>query len=188
MRKLILVSALSFCVLICNSQIQSSKIDGGTVVLKLGYGVILNEGSSLKRDWVMLNDAKCPVQLNNVGISAVYGDSKYSFKPVGDISVSEPITAYEIHHVLYNVFGEHIKTLSNQEVIDISDKSSFGKYSSWYASENEVSEYLFVVSYVANVRTKSGTIWRYKANVIKEELEKIKITYEADYAPSENQK
>ena len=176
---LLLISIFSF------SQIQSSKADGGTVLTKLGYGITVNEGSTLKRDWITLNDPTCPVQLNNVGINTNYDDSRYSFRPVGEISVSEPIVAYEIHHVLYNVFGEYMQTLSNQQVKDISGTLSFGKYSSWYASENDVSEYFIVVSYVSNVRTKNGVIWKYKPKEIKEELNKTKINYEEGFVPKQ---
>jgi hypothetical protein len=168
-----------------NSQIQSLKTDGGSVITKLGYGISVNEGSNLKREWITLNDPKCPVQLKNVGINTFYTDSRYGFKSVGEVSVSEPITAYELHHILYNVFGEYIKTLSNQEVLDISESKSISKLSSWYASENEVSEFLFVVTYVANVRTLTGTIWKYNSQEIKAELNKIKINYEEGFSPKQ---
>lgn len=165
------------------SQITVTKIDGGSVITKLGFNININDGSTLIRDWIMLNDANCPVKLENVGINTSYTDRSYSFKPVGEILVTESIVAYEIHHVLYDVFGNHMKTLSNQEVADISDKKGFDKYSSWYANENNVSEYFIAVSYIANVRTKAGKVWRYKPVSVKEELQKLQITYEDSYVP-----
>jgi hypothetical protein len=126
------------------------------------------------------------MQIADVGIKTVYASPGYEFKPVGNVMAKEPITAYDLHHVLYNVFGEHIKTLSNQDVKDIEGTQEFSKYLSWYASENNISEYLICVSYVANVRTKEGTIWHYGYGPIKEQLNKLKIAFEEGYAPKED--
>ncbi len=167
------------------SQITVSKFEGGSVVTKLGMGINVNGSSTLKREWIVINNPKCPMKLSDaVGINVNYTGSGYKFVPVGNIVMAEPIVAYEIHHVLYNVFGQHIKTLSNLEIADLNETKGFDKYSSWYASENQVSEYLFCVSYVAYVRMKSGVIWRYNPDEIKQELSKIQIAYEEGYSPS----
>lgn len=186
MKKLIIVICYLILTKSANSQISTVKLNGGSVVTKLGYGISVNDNSTLTRDWVILNDATCPVQLNGVGVNVLYSENRYSFKPEGDLNISEPITAYEIHHVLYDVFGGHIKTLSNFEVQDLSQTSKFDKYSSWYASENQVSEYFICVSYVAKIRTQKGVIWRYNPLEIKSELKKIQLNYEEGFAPSSN--
>jgi hypothetical protein len=167
-------------------QITISKLSGGSVVTKLGMGISVNNGSSLSREWIVLNDTTSPLQLQGVGINTIYLPSEYDFQATGIVKVKEPIVAYEIHHVLYNVFGEHIKSLSNLNVLDISLPSELSKLSRWYANENEVREYLTCVSYVANVRTLSGKIWHYKPEIIKQELNKIQIAYEEGYSPSTN--
>jgi hypothetical protein len=167
------------------AQITTTKTDGGTVVTKLGMGIRVNDGSSLARQWIILNNEKCPLKLNNsVGINTVYNGNGYNFVASGGITVDEPISAYEIDFVLYDIFGEHIKTLDDTEITDMEKSTEFGKHSSWYATENQVSEYLYCVSYVAKVRTKSGVIWRYDASQIKQELNKIQIAYEESYSPS----
>lgn len=176
-----------FLLLICLSsnvfsQLAVNKINGGSVITKLGMGIKVNDGSTLTRDFIIINAANCPLQLSDVGINTAYTNS-YNFVPVGTIAPKEPITAYEVHHVLYNIFGEHIKTLSNQSITDINAATGFSKYSAWYASENNVSEYLICVSYVANVRTSNGTIWHYDYKGIQAELDKIKLKYDEDYVP-----
>lgn len=145
----------------------------------------VNKGSNLTREWVVLNDGSCPVQLaNSVGINTTYRDHSYRFTPTGNIETSEPITAYEVHHVLYNVFGEHLVTLSNMEIADIIGSSVMNKNVSWYATDNQINEYISCISYVANVKTKAGIIWRYNYLAIKHELNKIQIAYEENYRPS----
>jgi hypothetical protein len=170
------------------AQLTTLKVDGGTVVTKLGMGISVNTGSTLNRDWIIINDAKCPLQLDKVGINTIYGSSRYYFKPTGNIIPSEHIVAYDIYHILYDVFGKHMKSLSNLDVSELTAPTELGKSGSWYASENDVKEYFLCVSYVANVRTKEGVIWRYNPEDIKEVLSKIQIAYEDGYSPSNDEK
>lgn len=186
MKKTIIFVTLTLFSIFSQAQIQINKSDGGTVITKLGMGVKVNSGSSLNREMIVLNDAKCPLQLINVGVSTSYTGSSYSFTPTGSITAKEPIMAYEIHHVLYDVFGNHIKTLSNTEVCDVVVGTKEFPRASWYASENQVSEYLVCVSYVSNIRMKDGKIWRYEPKVIENELKNIEIKYDEGYAPKED--
>ena len=168
------------------SQLTVSRSDGGSVITKLSMGIKVNDGSSLKREFITINTTGCPVQFGDIGVTTMYSDPGYRFKPNGNFGTTEPIVAYEIHHVLYDVFGAHMTTLSNQDIIDIEGRKEFDRYSSWYASENDVSEYLVCVSYVANVRTMAGVIWRYNYKDIKAELDKLKIKFEEGYTPKKD--
>jgi hypothetical protein len=164
------------------SQLDVKKVNGGSVITKLGMGIKVNEGSTLSREFITINSPSCPLQLTDVGINTAYANS-YSFVPVGNITPRESITAYEVHHVLYDVFGRHIKTLSNQTIKDINAPTIFDKYSSWYASENNVSEYFICVSYVADVRTANNVIWHYDSKEMQSELNKIKLKFDESFEP-----
>jgi hypothetical protein len=182
MKKMLLI-CLPLLSLVAHSQITVVKSEGNSVVTELGYGIKVNDGSTLKRERYTINDVNCPIQLHDIGVETIYSDRSYSFKPSGKFSITEPIVAYEIHHLIYNVFGEYIKTLSNQEVKDIDNDRELRKLSSWYASENNVREYFICVSYVANVRTKTNKLWHFNYLAIKEQLQKVKIDFEEDYIP-----
>ena len=186
MKAINLLIVFSLFSLLSFAQIQVGKKDGGSVVTKLGLGVKVNDGSSLNREYVILNDANCPVQLTDAGIETSYGERSYAFKPIGTLSVKEPIAAFEVNFVLYDVFGEHIKTLSGKEITDVGSNANLSKIGSWYATENQVSEYLICVGYVAKVRTQKGTIWSYDYKAIKEQLEKLKIAFEESYKPKKD--
>ena len=168
------------------SQLTVVKKEGSSVVTKLGMGIKVNDGSSLKREYTTINDPSCPIQLNDVGVETSYGSSNYSFRPIGNLTTKEPIAAYEVVHLIYNVFGEHMKSLSNKEITDIDGQKDFSKYSSWYASENNASEYLICVSYVSNVRTKGGKLWHYNFKALKDQLNKLEITFEEGYDPKKD--
>lgn len=187
------ISIIPICLLFCslsNAQLTTSKVNGGTVVTKLSSNIKVNDGSTLTREWIVINDEKCPIQLKDVGINSVYisGDG-YQFKVIGTLNTLEPIAAYEIHHVLYDVFGGHLTSLNSIDIKDINGPIDLSQSrGNWNPSENEVSEYLSCVSYVAAVRTSNGVIWRFKPELIKQELSKIQIAYEEGYSPSPEKK
>ncbi len=142
----------------------------------------LNMESSLSRDWIILNDTACPIQLSNsVGINTIYKDRSIRFIPMGSIKTLQPITAFEIVYVLYDVFGEHLLSLSNVEIADIESSKLLKNGDSWYATDNQVAEYYTCVSFVMKVRTKDGIIWNYDPLSISKELGKIEITYKKEY-------
>jgi len=186
MEKIILASIILLYSIPSFSQLTVDKKEGSSVVTKLSMGIKVNDGSTLKREYTTINDASCPVQLNGVGIETSYASSSYAFKPIGNLIANEPIAAYEVVHLIYNVFGEHMKSLSNTEIIDINGQKDFSKYSSWYASENNVSEYLICVSYVSNVRTQSGKLWHYNFKALKDQLNKLEIAFDEDYVPKKD--
>lgn len=186
MKKVTILAILLTCYSYSYSQLTVNKKEGSSVITKLGMGINVNDGSSLTREYTTINDESCPIQLNDVGIETSYGSSKYSFKPIGSLTTKEPIVAYEVVHLIYNVFGEHMKSLSNKEVTDINGKKEFSKYISWYASENNVSEYLICISYISKVRTKSGIIWHYNFKALKEQLNKLEVIFEEGYIPKKD--
>lgn len=186
MKKIILIISILFYSFQSFSQLIVDKKEGSSVVTKLTMGIKVNDGSTLKREYTTINDTNCPIQMVDVGIETSYAASRYEFKPIGLLKSKEPIVAYEVVHLIYNVFGEHMKSLSNTEIIDFEGQKDFSKYSSWYASENNVTEYLICVSYVSNVRTKSGKIWHYNFKALKEQLNKLEIVFEEGFVPKKD--
>jgi hypothetical protein len=185
MKKIITICLVLAINIQTKAQIIMTRSEGSSVTTKLGYGIIVNKGSTLKREKIILNDSNCPVQLNDVGIETVFTD-KYSFNPSGNFTAKEPISAVEVVHILYDVFGEHIKTLSNSEINDIEGIHELAKSGSWYASENNVSSYFICVSYIANVRTKNGQLWHCDFKAIKEHILKLKMEFNETYLPKKD--
>ena len=116
--------------------IDVKTTDGGSVATELGYGIKINKNSTLRRSWVVLNDPSCPIQLFNAGINTQYSDSNYNYVPTGSVKTSKAITALEIRYLLYDVFGNHMKTLSITEVADVAAKAEvqlkdIGSWRAW---------------------------------------------------------
>ncbi|MCF8146565.1 MAG: hypothetical protein K9N21_21870 [Deltaproteobacteria bacterium] len=78
---------------------------------------------------------------------------------------------------MYDVFGDHMKTLSATGVTDAAANAEIPlkEMGRWRAWEDEVSELLTVVVFVAQVRTVDGMVWRYQDKPISEELNRVKL-------------
>ena len=149
--------------------------------------VKLNERSSLHRTWTVLNDPSCPVQLIGAGIATSYQPSGYSgrylFRATGSAKTSKTVQALQIRYLLYDVFGTHLRTLSNIEVTDLPAGATYilSESGDWSASETEVSQLLTVVAFVAQVRGEDGSVWRYSQKAIEEELGRVRLTVEGAF-------
>jgi hypothetical protein len=176
-RTVVVAIAVLVTVTAMGQELKTEVVDGGPAVTDLGYNVQVNKGSTLHRSFAIINDPSAPIQLAGTGVNTRYGRDRYSFVPVGTVSPSEALTAFEVRFVLYDVFGNRLKTLSAMHVTDMPGGSSIGiaDIGSWYAFEAEVSELLTVAAFVANVRTASGKVWRANEKKVTEELEKLNL-------------
>jgi hypothetical protein len=84
-----------------------------------------------------------------------------TYKTQTTIQVQQPIVAVEIRHILYDVFGDHMQNLSNVEAKDFSVGPSTleGTWSAY--RENDITEHLTTVTYVAAVRLSDGKTWKF---------------------------
>jgi hypothetical protein len=154
-----------------------SRESGGSIQTPLGYGITVNKESTLTREWVTFHDPALPADVaGTVGIKTVYesergsGDYKYSTRL--NIEAREPVAAIEVRFLLFDIWGNHIKTLSLTQVADISDKKELT--AEWRAfSENEVSEYYASIAFIARVRTQSGRVVEANTSLILEEARKF---------------
>jgi hypothetical protein len=158
------------------AKLDVSSLDGGAVTTTLGYGITVNKGSSLHRQWFVINDPTCPISLAAAGINTTY-DKDYSFKGTGNITAKEPIMAFEVRFMIFDVWGNHMRTLSQTELRDIAAGSpvELKNAGSWSARENDVSDYLTSVGFVAHVRTSAGKAWSADSKAVLHEVEAVKL-------------
>ncbi len=156
--------------------IQTTNLDGGSVVTDLGDDIKINKGSSLHRTWTVLNDPSCPIQLSDAGIQTLYEYRLgYDFRATGSAKTSKAVQAFEIRYLLYDVFGGHIRTLSSTEIKDLPSGATHRLVQSWHPVEGEVSQLLNVVAFVAQVRGEDGRIWRFNQKAVADELGRIQL-------------
>ena len=126
------------------------------------YGVEINKGSSLQRESILFNDPTCPVQLSKNSMTFVHGiqgGGRMQIAADTELSFGQPIMAIEVRHILFDVFGRHMKNLSNLEVRDrqVGPTSMTATWNLF--DENDATELLTTVTYVARARLADGTQW-----------------------------
>jgi hypothetical protein len=186
----LILGTLSFT---CSAQLSNQKFEGQEIKLDLGGWAdnFMNAGSTLKSIHYIINDEMCPVQLNAAGILVKYssssGVSKYRFKRKGSYTANKEVQAIEIVHVLYDVFGNHISSLSDLIIEDISGTMQLNPRSNWYASDNQAQEFLTSVTFVEAVRLKDGSIWKNSEEGLRLELKKVKLDFSESFMPKEDE-
>lgn len=159
--------------------LRVKELGGGSIVTDLGYRIQVNQGSSLQRRWFVINDPSCPVQLSGAGIRTAYRSSSiggdYKYMATGLATTGEMITAFQVRYLLFDIWGEHTRTLSDTEVSDLKAQIALKDTGSWSTWENEVSEFFTVVSFVSLVRRPDGTVWQYDPSSLLQHVEGIKV-------------
>lgn len=108
-----------------------------------------------------------------------YSLGGYNFKSTGKLKTKENITAVNIRYITYDVLGYYMQTLGGLIVEDINSGKSkdLVEGGTWYASGNDVENFLTSVAYVSDVRMESGKIWRYDEELLAKELIKLRLQY-----------
>jgi len=149
------------------------RMDDGPFAFSIS-GININKGSSLKRESILFNDKASPVILTTHNMSIVYKDRGFQFSATTKLNVKKSIKALQVRTILYDVFGRHMKNLANTEPKDFSagEMSIIGE---WRAYDNDASEFLTSVTYVARVRFEDGTQWVFNEDNLQLALSSLKL-------------
>ena len=153
---------------------QVREEDGGPVTVRSASGM-LNQGSSLKRRWLAVNDLSGPVLLNKAGLYPRFDEKEevHVLMPVGTAQPSQAIAAVEVRYMLFDVWGEHLSTLTMTKMADTSTTFDLRDGSGWPAWENEVAQLVTVVAFIARVRLENGQIWSYDPDRLTSEVRSL---------------
>lgn len=170
-----------------DSFLQVREEDGGSVAVRTANGV-LNQGSSLKRTWYVIDDQKAPAGLDHAGVFPRLDEKEKMqyIMPVGTVSPKQAISAVEVRYVLFDVWRQHLRTLSVTQLADSSTHVDFRGSAMWVTLESEVSQLVTVVSFVARVRTAEGGVWTFDASRMVRQLQDLGLNVvPADLVPDE---
>jgi len=165
-----------------------TKASGGSIKTKLSRNIIINDNSSLMREWITINDDSLPVVISDtVGVKTIYkegsGYSSGDYQYVSEYSVSakEAVSAIEIRFITFDIWGNYSRNLSSTEIVDMAVGTSKKFNPSWSVfSENEVSEFYASIAYIAQVRTQSGKVIKADPSVILAEAKKFSTKFSED--------
>jgi hypothetical protein len=159
-----------------------TRADGG-LVEDLGYGISVHPKSLLKRVWITVNDSVLPLHLvGNVGVRPI--DGGYVSRYI--VRARDSITAFEVRFVVFNVWGDVIRTLSGAQVQDIDAGDDREVLEDWSVdSQKEATECYASLGFVARVRTRSGKVYAANMDPILDVARKLSAKFTAaDLEPS----
>jgi len=130
-------------------------------------GIALNDKTTLQREWITVRDTVLPIDfVGTPGIATTYkpggeySSGTYEYGTKFRLTVKDSITAFEVRFVVFDVWGDPVRTLSETEIEDVPVGSSHDFEPQWNLySENEASEYYASIAFVARVRTKNGKVY-----------------------------
>jgi hypothetical protein len=134
---------------------------------------------TLKERYYVVNDYRSPISLSDVVVVRLPTENLFSWvlKPVvGKVTAAEDVTSIELRIMLFDTFGDHVKTLNFTHTGDIAKGGEFllstaGKY--WPSSRSSAEEFLTSIAFVSRVRMATGAIWRFDADSMLPELRKL---------------
>jgi hypothetical protein len=144
-----------------DATLQVREDDGGSVVVRTANG-LMNQTSSLKRRWFAIDDSSSPVRLNRTGVFTHFDEKQQVpfFVTIGTASPKQAISAIEVRYLLFDVWGEHLRTLSLTRLTDSSTNVDL-REAGWPAFDSEAVKLVTVVAFVARVRTAESQVWTY---------------------------
>jgi hypothetical protein len=150
-------------------QVQVVKVDAGSMRIPFSQLDALNPDSKLSRQSFVLTDASAPVLLTSeAGIQVLHFEAgpprDYRYLLRWSVSAKEPIRALEIRALVYDVFGDHLVTLSLLEVADFGS-SRFGDANWRIYRDHEIRGASCSIAFVWQARTAAGRL--YKADPLK---------------------
>jgi hypothetical protein len=161
----------------------------------LGIGSLLrNKESSLKQEWVVIDDPRMTVRFIDVcGVTTKYDQSRsseYSQFFLYTVqhqwmSGSTPLSAIEFRFLTFSVWGSHARTLCASNIKDIKPLTKYWEDSQWRLfSDHEAWEHFASIGYVARVRTAEGKVIEADTDLILREAKRFTEKFtEADLEP-----
>jgi hypothetical protein len=145
-------------------EVVVTKAAGGSIQTKLSESIIVNKESGVVREWLALHDPSMPADLvGTPGVTTVYVPDRvrgeYQYKANPSVQAKEALAAVEIRFLVFDIWGQHVRTLLSDEIADMAPGSTRKLSAVWHLfSENECSKHYASIGYISRVRTKDGQV------------------------------
>lgn len=157
--------------------IQLSIQDGGSIIVprESTYVDDLNEGSSLRRSWIVMDNLNCPLTILDAGVSLENRPRSVAFRATGRVKARTAVSAFEVKFFLFDVFGKVMRILSYDVIKDIDSGAEVPLTGDWSASYSDANLHT-VVAFVAQVRTMDDSVWRSDDEEIASSIAQLGLT------------
>jgi hypothetical protein len=141
------------------SAARVTRVTTGPIKTDLGYDIVLNKNSSLRREGIVVHTSLPAALADSVGVFTTYAEREYHYNAVLPVTVKEALSAVEIRVLVFNVFGDLVRSLSDTEIEDVPAGETRKFQPTWNIfNENEAAEHYASIAYIARVRTAAGRV------------------------------
>ena len=138
---------------------ETIQLEGRPMSFDLGYGVKINQGSSLMRQAVIVQDELLPVRLTEFSVQTTVVERDWRYKVSYQLVLDVDVVAVEVRFIPFDIWGEKKTSLSTTEIQDLPPRM-ISKSASWRLSETDAVQHFTMIGYVAQVKLASGEILR----------------------------
>lgn len=145
-----------------------------------------NAGSSIRRRWITVSDTSLPVEF--VGITGVtvsyheggsFSDGNLTYEATFTVTPSDSIAAFEVHYILFDVWGDYLRTVGGNTIRDLGPSDSTEYSTSWRVYDSDKARQLYAsIGYISRVRTKNGQIVEAATDPVVEQARRFVSTFE----------
>ena len=155
-------------------QYQVNRASDGSFATKI-IGIPFNQGSSLQRERILLNIPSSPVQITATSLTYDYKERGFQYKVRTTFQTQQPIAAVELRYLLYDLFGDHLRNLSDTEAKDLTPGEHVVDGTWNVFRENDVGEHLTTVAFVAKVRYSDRKVWSFQLEPLAAALRSLNL-------------
>jgi hypothetical protein len=136
---------------------ETIKLEGSPLTFDIGYGIIVNEGSSLQREALIVQDKRLPVRIVGFEVETALEERNWEYQIEYSVELDAAISAIELRFIPFDIWGDKETPLSATTIEDINEGSWSGD-GKWRLSETDAVQHYAMIGYVAQIKTASGKI------------------------------
>jgi hypothetical protein len=166
-------------------EVVVTKASGGSIQTKLAGNIVVNQESTVTREWIALHDPAMPVDLvGTPGVTTAWvpdrGRGEYQYQAAVSVQTKEALAAVEVRFLIFDIWGQHIRNLMADEVVDMPASSTRAMSPAWRVlSENEVSRHYASIAYVSRARTQDGRVFEADPAAVVREAQRFSKKFSA---------
>jgi hypothetical protein len=150
-----------------------TRKDGGMLQQKDAFGGVLFPHSTLRRTFITIHDARLPVRIEgDTGIRWHQVQFSGNWAAQVRLTVSDPVSAVDIHFLMFDYFERHLRTVSLELVEDLSVESKVFT-GTWDTGPGFFGNTCDSIAYVARVRTAKGEVFEADTAAVLAEVAKL---------------
>ena len=146
---------------------ETIKLEGSPLAFDIGYGIIVNEGSTLQREALIVQDTRIPARIVGFEVKTVLDERNWKYQIEYSVELDAAVSAIELRFIPFDIWGDKGTPLSATTILDINE-GPWSNDGTWRLSETDAVQHYAMIGYVAQVKTASGKIIKANPDIVVE--------------------